>query len=188
MTRDETQLLLGILRTAHPRFYANLQPNSDEFHQTVTLWHKMLQDVPWEVANAAIYKLLATNEFPPAISEIRKIVADITNPVLPDEGEAWGEVIRAIRNYGYTRPEEALDSMSEPVRLAVKRMGWMELCKSENEIADRAHFMRIYSTMTKRIQEDRMIPSQLREVIEQLSEKFDCSNPSDKRHLQSVSF
>jgi len=172
MTEQETKVLLGVLHTAFPRFYANIRPESDELNAAVALWHMMLKDTPADVAGAALYKLIATCDFPPSIAEVRKAIASINQPHIPYEDEAWGEVLLAIRSFGYMRQEEAMVSMSEPVRQVVERMGWRELCLSENSVADRAHFIKLYGTMLKREQDKRQIPAQVRGMIEQLSESL----------------
>ena len=64
---------------------------------------------------------------------------------MPDLTAAWGYVARAIRDYGYNNPDKALASMPEDVRFVVKQLGWTDLCLSENAMADRAHFLKIYA-------------------------------------------
>lgn len=54
-------------------------------------------------------------------------------------------VARAIRDYGYNNSDKALASMPEDVRFVVKQLGWTDLCLSENAMADRAHFLKIYA-------------------------------------------
>jgi hypothetical protein len=68
-------------------------------------------------------------------------------------------------NTEYFRQEEALASMREATRLTVQRMGWRELCMSENGMADRAHFLRIYESMEKRTKEENQLPASLKESI-----------------------
>ena len=98
---------------------------------------------------------------------------------MPDSGDAWGEVIKAINHFGHYRQEEALASMHEPVALAVKRMGWRDLCLSENGMADRAHFLRIYETMEKRTAEDNLLPAPLKETITLIGRSMNISTASE---------
>ena len=163
MTMQETSVLLGILKTAYPRFYTDITPET--LGETVELWHAMLSDVTLELARPALFRLIATSKFPPSIAEMRKSVADIKYEALPDAGEAWGEVNRAIRKYGYYQQEKALESMSETTRMIVRRMGWRDLCTSQNDMADRAHFLKIYEAMCKTTGEQRQLPDALKEKI-----------------------
>jgi hypothetical protein len=160
MTQKETAYLLSILRAAYPRFYYDVSP--DDLKISVDTWTVMLSDTSLEIATVALQRLIATSKFPPTIAEMRESISAVIHPTMPDSGDAWGEVVSAISKYGYYRPEEALASMREPVRLAVKCMGWRELCMSENGMADRAHFLRIYETMEKRTKEDNLIPVALK--------------------------
>ena len=163
MTKEETSLLLGILQTAYPRFYAGI--TSEQADATIGLWCVMLSDVTLEIAKPALYRLISTCKFPPTIAEMRESISALKYDTIPNAGDAWGEVNSAIRLFGYYREQEALASMCEPVRLVVQRMGWRELCLSENDMADRAHFLRMYEAMERQTQEQRLLPTALSERI-----------------------
>ena len=106
-------------------------------HQSQT---QQQQGHPQTLANS-YSRLIATIKFPPTIAEMRESISTVVHSALPDSGDACGEVIISISHYGYYHQEEALASMREPLRLAVKLMGWGDLCMSENGMADRAHFL-----------------------------------------------
>ena len=65
----------------------------------------MLSDIPPQILEVAVKKLIMTNKFLPSIAEIREtaygIKGTISGTAAPDESEAWGEVIKAIRSVGY---------------------------------------------------------------------------------------
>ena len=84
----------------------------------------MLGDLDYKLCETALMELFATHTYPPQISEIREKCAEYTVPHLKDQGEAWGEVQKAISQYGYYRQEEALESLTPIVREAVKRLGF----------------------------------------------------------------
>lgn len=73
----------------------------------------------------------------------------------------------AIREYGRYQPEQAFQSMSPVTRLAVKRMGWIELCMSEDQSIDRAHFLKIYQAEENRQKENALLPLDMFEKLEQ---------------------
>ena len=110
----------------------------------------MLGDLDYKLCETALMELFATHTYPPQISEIREKCAEYTVPHLKDQGEAWGEVQKAISQYGYYRQEEALESLTPIVREAVRRLGFREICLDENQDAVRAHFFKIYSTLIER--------------------------------------
>jgi len=174
LTTKETSILLGILRVAYPRFYADISPA--DVKVSVDTWTLMLSDTNLDVAKVALQRLIATSKFPPSIAEMRESIAAVQYPSMPDAGDAWGEVNEAIKNYGFYRQSEALASMREPVRLAVERMGWRELCMSENSMADRAHFLRIYESMEKRSREEQQLPIAVKEAIAMIGQSISGSD------------
>lgn len=59
-------------------------------------------------------------------------------------------VSKAIGQYGMYRTEEAMESFDEVTREAVKRLGFQNICLSENIVADRARFAEIYQAIQQR--------------------------------------
>jgi hypothetical protein len=57
--------------------------------------------------------------------------------------------------------------MPEDVAKIVENMGWQNLCMSENEMADRAHFTKAYDTMQKREKQIAMISGNNIKMIQQ---------------------
>ncbi len=172
MTLKDSYAVLGILKTSYPRFYAGL--SDKEIDDTAALWGEMMSDTDIATVTTALKRLIATCKFPPTIAEVRESISAVTYEALPDAGAAWGEVNRAISNYGYYRESEALASMGEITREAVRGMGWKQLCMSEikNEMADRAHFLRIYEAIAKRIEQDRLLPAGLRDEIAKIAQSW----------------
>jgi hypothetical protein len=87
---------------------------------------------------------------------------------VPDWSEGWEQVIKAIRRYGYYDPKGALESLDPLTRECVKRLGFRELCLSENPVADRANFRTCYETLQKREQTKQQLALPLQSVIEKL--------------------
>jgi len=178
MTVDEALVLLGILRAAYPRFYADMESKMDSKEakkaafETAKLWATLLSDINLEIAKLALQRLIVTCKFPPTIAEMRESIAVVKHVQLPDAGEAWAEVNQAICYYGYYRPEEGIASLSEMAQEAVRRIGWRELCTApiEHEMANRAHFLKIYAVMEKRINETRLLPDDLKNAIAKIGQ------------------
>ena len=55
----------------------------------------------------------------------------MSEPVLP-WGDAWEHVLKAVRFYGMYREEEALGTLDEATQNCVKRIGFKNICLSEN--------------------------------------------------------
>ena len=162
MTRIEFATFAMALKTYYPR--ENLLPNQ----QAMELWFAQLQDIPYEVAEVGLNKWVALNKWSPSIADIREMASSITFGDVPDWGEAWQEVTNAVRRYGSYRPNEALDSMSPLTRKATERIGFVNICMSENPSAERASFRMIYENLVEREKKDAQIPMPLKNLISQM--------------------
>ena len=165
MTKKEFAVFAMALKTYFPR--DNLLPTEE----AMELWYRELQDIPADVATAMLRKWVDTEKWPPSIAEIRSMCSEIANGKLPDWGEAWREVEKAIGHYGYNSEEKALDSMSQVTRSAVLKIGWRGICMSENPDIIRAQFRQVYEICVNREIEDRQLPPALRETIAQITGK-----------------
>ena len=76
MTKDETLRVLAILKAAYPSSYNNMTKR--EANGTVAVWSFQFADMPVEVVLMAVYKLISTNKFPPAISEVKDKIQSIS--------------------------------------------------------------------------------------------------------------
>lgn len=159
MDKREFASIAMALRTYYPR--ENLLPND----QAAALWFEQLQDLDYKVAEAALKKWVATNKWSPSIAELREAATEVRNGKTPDWGEAWESVRRAIRRFGSYNPKEAMDSLDDLTREAVKRIGFVDLCMSENPTAERANFRMVYETLARRRKEDAQIPAPLLQLI-----------------------
>jgi hypothetical protein len=163
MNRKEIINLLGIATANFP----NLQQK--EMKPTAILWEKALADLSYEVAEQSLIKVLSTSKFFPTVADIREAAAQITEPRTIDAMEAWGLIGEAIRKFGYYRQKEAMEFLPDDVREMVKRFTWRDLCLSENPETLRAQFRMAWETQSKRRNEMKAIPAQIRELIEDTS-------------------
>ena len=154
MTVKEFATIASAIKAAWPG--SNIMPDK----QSKEVWYTMLADLSYPICLNAVKQLICTNKFAPTISEIRECCSS-NQTIEIDWGRAWEEVLKAIRYFGYYRPEEALQSLSPNVRACVKRLGFQNLCLSENQMADRANFRMIYEQMQKEDKMDRQLPKEL---------------------------
>lgn len=169
MDKKEFAIFVSALKTYYPR--ETLLPTN----AACELWYRQLSDLDYNVAMAGLIKWVLTNKWSPSIADIREMAVTVVEGDTPDYGEAWGEVQRAIRRYGSFRPEEALNSMSNLTRMAAERIGFINLCMSENPVADRAQFEKVYKSLVEREKKDKQLTQNLRERIAMIQAK---SNPS----------
>ncbi len=166
MKKTETIQLLAVISAAYP--------NMQVTEATVSIWHELLEDLDFNVALAAVKKLILESPYPPAISDVRKRAMEIMTP--PEEkidaAEAWGEVEQAIRYFGSYREVEALASMSPRVAKVVRWIGWREICLSEEPGVVRGQFLKMYQQVAEREQKEKLLPKNLQNEIQKIAGKM----------------
>lgn len=160
MTKEEFARLSAGIKGFYPSF--QIMPTEE----SMELWYQQLKDLDYKTASIAISKHVCTNKYPPSVAEIRKGYMDITNGYIPDWGEGWEKVLKAIRQYGYDRELEAMDSFDEVTRQVVRRLGWINICMSEEISVERANFRTLYEAVAEKHREQLQIPSAIKAVIE----------------------
>lgn len=152
MTFDEFKIVAKSIRSLYPK--DNVMPDA----YSVKLYYTMLMDIPYDTLVAALKRYVLTNKYPPTVADLRTATAEVTRPVSQDWSAAWEQVRKAIHYFGYYRQSEALESLSEPTRTIVKRLGYQELCLTENLNVDRANFRKIYEQMQAQETERAKLP------------------------------
>jgi len=176
--KTETVQLLAVINAAFP----NIQITE----AMVSLWYELLGDIDFNLAKAAVKKLLLESPYPPSIADIRKRAVEILTPEEEkiDAAEAWGEVERAMRFYGFYREAEALESMSPRVAKVVRWMGWRDICLSEEPGVVRGQFLKMYEQVTEREQKEKLLPERLKADIKMLSERFTLPAEQETKAFQ----
>lgn len=149
--------IMGLLARLYPNF--NLTP------ETIEAYALVLSDIPPDLLRVAAINLASRNTFFPAASELRTAAFELIEQVsaVPSAGEAWGQVCAVWRG----RNRDELDPL---IHRAVEAMGgWKQLGLSENPMADRAHFLKVYDVLLERQRADvRMLP-EVRGAVAQLA-------------------
>ena len=159
MNKQEFSKIAMAIKTYYPN--QNLLPNQ----QAMELWYLQLQDIPYKVCMAVVNKWVALNKWAPTIADIRENAISVFDGDQKDWSEAWQDVLLNIREYGYHRAEDGLEELTGVTRQTVERLGYTRLCHSENIMADRANFRDIYNELSKREAQEKQIPKQLLEHI-----------------------
>lgn len=174
MNKKEFMLFASALKTYYPK--EKLIPNE----QAIELWYMQLQDIPYKLAEVVLNKWVATNKWSPSIADIREQATLLTNKEAnKDWGEAWNDVIKNIRYYGYYRADEALDHLNGITKEVVKRIGYTNLCQSDNATADRANFRDIYNTLLEREKQDKQLPPAIKQLIDNIPKTTMIEGVSD---------
>jgi hypothetical protein len=149
-------------------YLATLYPHFQMGKGTPAAYLTILGDLPYDVLKAAAAQIGSSSTFFPAAAELRKAAMAMVERAdgRLSGAEAWEQVCREIRVSGYYRTPQ----FSDPViyRAVESLGGWQAVCLSENVVADRAHFLKIYDVLaTRRHDETAMLPL-VRETIEHM--------------------
>ena len=166
MNNKEFSVFANLLRTAYPK--EKILPN----REAVELWYRLLADIPYQAADLFLQRWVATHPFSPAISEIREGVASLSGRSVPDWGMGWREVLTAVSRYGYMNEPKALESLSPVTRAAVERLGWKNICLSDEEGMIRAGFRQCFEAAARRAREEIQLPARLREIEGKTDERL----------------
>ena len=162
MNKEEFAKFAMGLKTFYPK--EGLLPNA----AAMELWYKQLEDIPYQLAEIALSKWVATNKWSPSIAEIRESALSVAKGDAPLWSDGWEQVLKAMRIYGSYNQSMALASMDEITAEAVRRLGWGELCRSENTTADRANFRLIFEQIAERKKKQDVLPDALTNMIDSL--------------------
>ena len=153
MNKSDIAKLVGLMAAAYP--------NSKVSDATIEVYVSMLGDIPLDILTASIQQCMVENDFIPSIAKIREKALVLCAPVALEPLEAWGIVQKEIDRTGFYHSPTFADPI---IAKAVDCIGWKELCSSENQIADRAHFSKVYEGLIRQADNDRKLLPQAREL------------------------
>lgn len=173
MTIDETKQILSILKIAYPNFYKDLK--AEEANQIVSLWSSMFADDNSKIVTEAVKALMCTLKFPPTIADVKEKIHSITHPKQQTELEAWGFVLKAIRNSAYNSQDEfnKLPSIVQKILGGPSQLReWASMDSDVVNSVIQSNFMRSYTARSRIETENEKLPQSTKELMLGLSEKF----------------
>lgn len=170
MTRDETKKLVMIIASSYPNF------KPADMSMTVDVWANMLAEYEYEKCALALktYIMSDISGFAPSIGQLigKMNVADEMTEMTGLE--AWSYVSRALRDSTY-HAQERFDALPPLVKKAVgspdNLRAW-GMDEGYNENVAQSQFIKIYNTVVERKHEMNRMPVEVRNLIEQTSQKM----------------
>lgn len=173
MTKNEFSVIAATIRTAYS--WAKLLENE----QALEIWYRKLNDIPADVLAVVVDRWLETKNQPPTIADLRAEAAKTVNGESLLWSDGWEQVRKAISRYGYMQREAALASMDEITAETVRRLGWQQICESENVDTLRANFRMTFESLAKRRDETNVVSDQtklkeirVRELVSSLAKEL----------------
>lgn len=175
MKRKETGIIMDILATAYPRFYAG--PDAPDPEKAVALWAEMFADDDVRLVAAAVKALIAADSkgYPPHIGAVKEKLRQLTAPEQMTPAEAWGLVLKAINRSGYQAREE-FDKLPPLIRRVVgspsqlRDWGMMDSNTVQSVVA--SNFQRSYQARARQDAEYQALPSDVKQMLSAVSERF----------------
>ena len=160
MTKHDTVKLFALIKALYPRdtAFQNATP------EMVNAWSVLLADVPFSVAQAGLQAHVSTSPFPPSIAEIKCWAAKFNHQIM-DASEAWGIARKAISKWGVHAKAKARETTPPDVWAVIDRMGWEDMCMSDNPDVIRGQFCRLWDAYAKRAQEVERLPENVRKML-----------------------
>lgn len=149
MTKNEWAELWSVLLASWPT--ERMDPRRSILSGAA--YYEALEDIPGHQVGAAIARLRRTLDRLPSIARIREAVYETHTGPRRHGGDGWGDYLRAVSRYGVNRMPVFDDPIVAEV---VRQLGWVALCNSEDQTADRARFIQLYDQIAARRRQEAM--------------------------------
>lgn len=180
-------MVIGLAHSYFAKDIISAGRNSRGEGLKINMWHESLKDIPYEICDIAVRKLIETNDFAPKISEIRRCAVEMCTDEQKTVAEAWQDVKRAIKHFGRNEEEKALASLDATTRAVVKGFGFIDICNSENMDVIRSNFIRAYASQLEREKSNVGVSIGVARQIEQIR-SGDWVNEEEKKRLLGRTF
>lgn len=169
MTILETGIIMDILTTAYPRFYAG--KDAPDPHKAIALWAEMFADDDVRIVAAAVKALIACDEkgFPPHIGAVKARMRQITELQEQTEIEAWAIVSKAVRRTDWKNPEVQFGRLPEDVRSVLRTphtlIEWGKVDEDTLATVIASNFQRSYRARRTAVREFNALPSEVKKLV-----------------------
>lgn len=173
MTKTETIKIMAILNAAYPSFYKNL--GKADYEAIVQLWNMQFADYDYSVVSMAVNALISTRVegYPPTIGAVKEQIVSVTTPTEMTAQEAWGLVMKAVRDSSYHARENhaKLPPIVQEIVKPEELREW-GISTSFNESVVSSHFIKAYNQKLEQKKKMDMLPSSIRQAIAQTTERL----------------
>lgn len=180
MTEIEIKRIFKLVLAGWPTQRQRL--TNDDIAEMAMLYTAGIADLDYEAARAAVVRLARTAKWMPTIADICEAALVVMHGHKRTGAEAWGDVLKAIRRYGWGRSPGTDFQFDDPVvARVVYALGWTELCHSEGAMiaADRARFIEAYEDLRDQARADQAsTPGLARTALPAANEKRQLAAPA----------
>lgn len=141
-------------------------PNTAPTKGTFAVYLEVLQEVPIDELNAVVMQCVREGGgFPPSAGQVYERWRNMRSPVKPDLAQqGWESVTKAIAGVGMWGTPAFKDPI---VKRVVDAFGWLNLCMSDNQMADRAQFVKFYESFARQVAEEERLSADYKRLREE---------------------
>jgi len=157
ITKEQSLLILAILKTAYPRFDDFKDPK--KLAAVNDLWFQHFKEFDFDILQEAVHRYIDYGVYPPSIAEIRMEYKKLVDK-FPTAEEAWNNLMDNIRNYGFYRLDEGVSNLDEISQKALDSIGgYCRLCLAETKELERLQekYLEVYNDLKNEALENLMI-------------------------------
>ena len=169
LTTTEAAKLLYTIRIAYPQAYS--RATNEDLTAAAQLWARMLEDYTYQQASAGLMAYMASDSrgFPPSPGQVIDQIVKRQQSGQMTGAEAWAMVRRALRNSSY-HAEEEFDRLPPEIQQAIGGASALRDMSriDSDEVATvcQSHFLRAYSAIMARREEEAKLPERVRLLLE----------------------
>lgn len=177
MTRQETIKILTLLSNNYESF-ARRTETDEQVEMMIFTWMECLGDLDYNLVLQAVKKTILESEYPPTIHQVRKNAIEMIKPNTAKSAvEAWNEALKLISN-GLYMTKEQFEQASPEVKVFfgnnVQQVRELAMVDSETiNSVTKGQFLKQYEIIIQRQQENKLLPEQMKSMIEQLANRMD---------------
>lgn len=166
MTREQTIEIFKVLKLAYPTFYKDM--TRDEAESTIALWTQMFKNDDPTIVIATVKSLITTFKWPPTIADVKEEMDKLTNNEEESPIELWNRLRKALSNsiYGSNEEYNKLPPIVKKFVGSPNQLRNWAIDENFNEGVLRGQFLKQLEILQEREKEDRMIPFELRQMIQ----------------------
>lgn len=171
MDREQTIVVISLLKTAYPRFYVNM--TKEEAERTISLWQVMFKNESPEVVIVAVKNLINSFKFPPTIADIKDEIYKLKHVEDKEPMELYALIKKAIRNgiYGSAEEFKRLPDVCQKFVGSPAQLRTWAMDENFNDSVLRGQFIKQIETIKAREKEKEMMLPETKAVIDKLLEK-----------------
>lgn len=143
----------------------------------INTWQECLGDLDYNLILQAVKKAIINSPYPPTIHEVRKNAIEMIEPFTQRTAiEAWNEAYRLICNGLYLTEEQFSYASPEVKKFFGNVRQVKELAQTDIDTVNtvtKGQFLKQYDIIATREKEQKMLPEQMKQYINQISNKMD---------------